>query len=148
MLNYEEPTTLLANCRKLYEDVNSFKEKAFEKDVYDKLNKDINNLNTLLDNLLGNLGNNPYETDENTLFIANLGSIKHTLNRIKMSINPSFRIKDENKWLVMDSFFKNPSAPALQHRQQISDYLDTLAGGLNLLENFLPTSNSNKQLKR
>lgn len=149
MLNYEEPTTLLANCRKLYEDVNSFKEKAFEKDIYEQLNKDILNLNTLLDNLLKNPDNTLDETDENKLFITNLGGIKLSLNHIKTSINPNFRVKDENnKWLIMANFFKNPSPPPLQHRQQIGDYLANLAGGLNLLEKFLPTNNSNNQLKR
>lgn len=148
MSYHEESTTLLTKCRHLYEDVKLFKESKFKKNVYNKINEDINDLNTLLDKLLSNLGDNQNQTDENTLFIANLGSIKLTLNRIKISINPSFRIKDENKWLIMDSFFKNPPVPAVQYRKQISDYLDTLAGSLNLLENFLSTRKANNQLKR
>lgn len=147
MSYHEESTTLLANSRHLYENVKSFKESKFEKNVYDKIIKDINSLNSLLDNLLLNLGCNQNETNENKLFIANLGSIKLSLDHIKKSIN-NFRINDKNKWLITTHFFKGTSKISIQHLQLIDNCLAILAGRLNLLENFITMSNSNQQLKR
>ena len=148
MSYHDKSTTLLANCRQLCKDVKSFKESKFEGNLYNKINEDINNINTLLDNLLSNLGNNENETVENKLFISNLGGIKHSLDQIKKSINPNFRISDGNKWLITSNFFKSASKISAHHQQLIDNYLVVLAGGLNLLENFIFASNSNKQLKR
>lgn len=147
MSYHEESTTLLTNCRHLYEDVKSFKESKFEKNVYNKINEDINHLNTLLDNLLSNLDYNQNETDENILFITSLGSIKLNLNQIKTSINPDFRIQDTNKWGLTGQFFKNPPKLPLDYQQHIKTCLDTFTASLNLLENLIVKSNTNKQLK-
>ncbi|WP_342228026.1 hypothetical protein [Rickettsiella endosymbiont of Rhagonycha lignosa] len=147
MSYHEESTTLLTNCRHLYENVKSFKESNFEKNVYNKINEDINHLNTSLDNLLLNLNNNQNETDENKLFITSLGSIRANLYQIKTSINPGFRIQDTNKWVLTGKFFKNPPKLPLIYQQHIKICLDTFTASLNLLENLIERSNTNKQLK-
>ncbi len=148
MSYHDKSTTLLANCRQLCKDVKTFKESKFERNLYNKINEDINHLNTLLDNLLSNLGNNENESDENKLFISNLGGIKLSLDQIKKTINPNFRINDGNKWLITSNFFKGASNISAQHQQLIDNYLVILAGGLNLLENFITASNSNRPLNR
>jgi hypothetical protein len=137
MSYHDQSTTLLANCRQLCEDVQSFIESKFEGNFYNKINENINNINTLLDNLLSNLGNIENETDQNKLFILKLGIIKLNLDQIKNSINPNFWINNKNKRVITSFFPKNT----------LNGSLTILRGDLNSLENFINASNSHHQLK-
>lgn len=148
MSNIEELNSLLDKGRELYDEIQLFiNKKTFEKNVYDKINVNIDNLITQLEYLLKKLGNNPNETDENKLFIINLGGIKHTLSNIKKHINPSFRISDDKSWLIVPILFKSPSPLSLSQQQQLNDCLVIFGGSLNFLEDLLLRTHSNNLLK-